>query len=80
MVGFALIFMIGGCAPAQPGLVSLPVDDMGASTLPPPVSTSTAVNTLTVVEEGEPLSLAALLEEHELEPWDVAEEAHPITA
>jgi hypothetical protein len=80
MVGIALIFLIGGCAPAQPGLISLSVDGMGASTLPPSVSTSTAVNTLTVVVEGEPLSLPALLEEHELELWDVAGEAHPITA
>jgi len=80
MVGIALIFSIGGCAPAQPGLVSISVDGMGASTLPPPVSTSTAVNTLIAVEDGEPLGLAALLEEHELEIWDVVGEAHPITA
>ena len=80
MVGIALIFSIGGCFPSQPGLVSLSVDGMGASTLPPPFSTSTAVNTLAAVEEEEPLSLAALLEEHELDLWDVEGEAHPITA
>ena len=79
MIGIALIFFIGGCAPAQRDLVSLTVDGMGASTLPPPVSTSTAVNTLSVVEKGEPLGLAAILEEHELELWEVAGEAHPIT-
>ena len=79
MVGIALIFSIGGCAPAQPGLVSLSANGMGASTLPPPVSTSTAANTLTAVEEGEPLSLADIFKEHELELWEVAGEAHPIT-
>jgi hypothetical protein len=79
MVSISLIFLIGGCAPAQSGLVSLSVDDLGASTLPPPVSTSTAANTPTALQIGEPQSLAALLEEHELEMWEVAGEAHPIT-
>ncbi len=79
MVGIALVFTIGGCAPAQPGLVSSEVDGMGASTLPPPDSTSTSVNTPTALQMGKPLSLAALFKENELEPWDVAGEAHPIT-
>jgi hypothetical protein len=80
MVGIALIFTIGGCAPAQSGLVSSSVDGTGASTLPPPASTSTAINTPTALQMGESLSLPALLEEHDLELWDVAGEAHPITA
>ena len=80
IVGIFLIISIGGCAPARPDLVSLSVDGMGASTLPPPISTSTAINTPTALQMGESLSLPALLEEHELELWDVAGEAHPITA
>ncbi len=74
------MFSIGGCAAIDPGSGSLSVDDMGASTLPPPASTPVAVNTPTIAKKGEPLNLAALLREHELELWAVVGEAHPITA